>query len=118
MAKIRTVYVCSSCGQKSAKWQGKCPSCEEWNTLVEELEEVSSKKQRTASATRSSVKPVLLKDVEQESSSRLRTGIEELDRVLGGGFVPGSVVLLGGDPGIGKSTLLIECCDKIGRAHV
>lgn len=117
MAKIRTVYVCSSCGQKSAKWQGKCPSCEEWNTLVEEVEEVSSKKQRTISATRSSVKPVLLKDVEQESSSRLRTGIEELDRVLGGGFVPGSVVLLGGDPGIGKSTLLIECCDRLQRQN-
>lgn len=114
MARIRTVYVCSSCGGKTPKWQGKCPSCEEWNTLVEEVEQTSTKKRAGVSKS-GAAKPILLKDVKEEEASRMTTGIEELDRVLGGGFVFGSVVLLGGDPGIGKSTLLIDCCDRIQK---
>ena len=95
------------------KWQGKCPSCNQWNTLVEQEEvEVKASSKRTTSTISKSVS---LKTVKADVADRLKTGIDELDRVLGGGFVPASVVLLGGDPGIGKSTLLIECCDRIQK---
>lgn len=116
MAKIRTVYICKECGQKCGKWQGKCPSCGEWNTLVEDVISVGSQKTRqSAFLKNSSAYPMLLKDVDNEKTLRQKTGISELDRVLGGGFVAGSVVLLSGDPGIGKSTLLIECCDRMQK---
>lgn len=115
MARIKTVYVCSECGGKTAKWQGKCPSCGEWNTLVEDAEIVTGAKGKKTVGSSTGAAVTLLKDVGDEKKDRLKTGIDELDRVLGGGFVLGSVVLLGGDPGIGKSTLLIDCCDRIQR---
>ena len=97
MAKAKTVYICTSCGANSPKWIGKCPSCGEWNTYQEELIQAKV-----------SVKPKLLKDIETNNYHRIKTRDEELDRVLGGGIVPGSVILVGGQPGIGKSTLMLQ----------
>ncbi|MBQ9625447.1 MAG: DNA repair protein RadA [Clostridia bacterium] len=112
MAKVKTVYICNSCGSKYAKWQGKCPACNEWNTLTEDVEVVSPKaKSGKSGAAGASV--LTLDKVQAEQGNRLKTGINELDMVLGGGFVQGSVVLIGGDPGIGKSTLILDCCDRI-----
>ena len=98
MARPSTVFVCSACGTESAKWHGQCPGCGAWNTLAEEATSA-------ATAPRAAVKPVRLADVRAERHARLTTGIGELDRILGGGLVPGSLVLIGGSPGIGKSTL-------------
>src|SRR3954449_522982 len=98
-----TIFACTSCGHQSAKWHGRCPGCEEWNTLVEErpvAAAVGGRRARTAS-----IKPVALAEVEAPALRRFETGIGELDRVLGGGLVPGSLVLIGGAPGIGKSTI-------------
>ena len=106
MARSSTRFVCSACGHESPKWHGRCPGCEAWNTLVEEAGPAAGG--RAAATGRSgarAVRPVALADVRTESAARLSTGIGELDRVLGGGLVPGSLVLLGGSPGIGKSTL-------------
>ena len=115
MAKARTVYVCSECGYETAKWQGRCPSCGEWNSLVEEVREKStSSLSKSSPSARSGYgsagggKPVPLSQVEFQAGDRLTSHNEELDRVLGGGFVSGGVVLLGGDPGIGKSTLSLQ----------
>src|SRR4051794_513287 len=99
MPRPTTVFVCSACGTESAKWHGQCPGCGAWNTLAEESRAPAAKKSRGAG------KPVRLADVRAERHVRLSTGIGELDRILGGGLVPGSLVLLGGSPGIGKSTL-------------
>src|SRR3954447_11574585 len=103
MARSATVFTCSACGHDSPKWHGRCPGCGEWNTLVEERPTTSAPggARRRAAAPR----PTLLRDVQAPRVERLATGIGELDRVLGGGLVPGSLVLLGGSPGIGKSTL-------------
>jgi DNA repair protein RadA/Sms len=103
MARSATVFTCSTCGHQSPKWHGRCPGCGEWNTLVEERpgSAAPSGARRQAAAP----KPTLLRDVQAPAVQRLGTGIGELDRVLGGGLVPGSLVLLGGSPGIGKSTL-------------
>lgn len=112
MAKIQTKYVCQSCGYVSPRWVGKCPSCNEWNTFVEEVStplKLSKKPQGAAS----SIDPVPLEDLENEDVPRVKTNIEEFDRVLGGGLVPGSLILLGGDPGIGKSTLMMQMALKL-----
>jgi DNA repair protein RadA/Sms len=101
MARPTTVFVCSACGTESAKWHGQCPGCGAWNTLAEEARADS----RAPKAGGRAVKPVRLADVRAERHARLSTGIGELDRILGGGVVPGSIVLIGGSPGIGKSTL-------------
>src|SRR5215218_6460021 len=104
MARATSIFTCSTCGETAAKWHGRCPGCGDWNTLVEEAAPAAvgnGRGGRTAPAGR----PVPLRDVKAEQVARLRTGIGELDRVLGGGIVPGSVVLIGGSPGIGKSTL-------------
>ena len=101
MPRPATMFVCSSCGAESAKWRGQCPDCGNWNTLAEESRAPAKAAPRSAAA----VKPVPLSEVEAVRYTRLATGIQELDRVLGGGVVPGSLVLIGGSPGIGKSTL-------------
>ena len=107
MAKEKTVYVCSNCGQESPKWVGKCPSCGEWNTYVEEVirKEVVNKRPVSGIETEKP-KPIVLSEIEADDEPRIDLHDEELNRVLGGGLVPGSLVLIGGEPGIGKSTLV------------
>lgn len=113
MAKIKTSYICSECGFESPKWYGKCPSCGEWNTLNEELNSQQTK--NSFSNSFSTVNQVLaLDDICGENDERIPTKIEEFDRVLGGGIVEGSLVLLSGDPGIGKSTILLQICQNLG----
>ncbi len=123
MAKTaKTVYVCSNCGYESPKWYGRCPECGEWNTFSEELRQPAAKAP-SVSAALGAVAPagynpdevMRLKDVDSNREVRYYTGISELDRVLGGGIVRGSLVLLGGDPGIGKSTLLLQICEYLGE---
>ncbi len=109
--KAKAVYVCQSCGAQSPRWMGKCPDCGQWNTLVEEL--VEKPKAIGSRARRDGAEPLLLKDIEARDEDRLATRISELDRVLGGGIVPGSVVLIGGDPGIGKSTLVLQMLRQV-----
>ena len=115
MAKTKTVYICSECGAESAKWSGQCQNCGAWNTLTEEISapvEVSKKIEQKAKAPAKSLK---LSQIGKESEQRTDTGISELNRVLGGGIVPGSVTLLGGDPGIGKSTLLMQTAAELTK---
>jgi DNA repair protein RadA/Sms len=112
--KTNSIYVCQSCGYQSAKWLGRCPDCEHWNTLVEEVS--ASQPQKNPMFTTFSQDVSLLHAIEADESIRIATGMEEFDRILGGGVVPGSVVLVGGDPGIGKSTLLLQACDKMSSA--
>ena len=114
----KTVYFCQECGYESAKWMGQCPACKAWNTFVEET--VSSKKSSSGSikTTQKKTEPVVLKDISLSSDERQSCGIGELDRVLGGGIVPGSLVLVGGDPGIGKSTLLLQVCRNLAEKQV
>ena len=115
MAKEKTVYVCSDCGGTSPKWQGKCPSCNAWNTLIESVpESLSPAKNRFASLAKTA-EVAILGDIDAVDMARTPTGHEELDRVLGGGMVEGGVLLIGGDPGIGKSTLLLQALDSLQR---
>ena len=108
MVKSKTVYVCQNCGAKESKWVGKCATCGEWNSFVEEVE-VSVKGKRAASIIgNSSSRPLRLSEVKTNADERMDTGDGELNRVLGGGIVPGSMILLGGEPGIGKSTLILQ----------
>lgn len=111
MAKIKSVYICQSCGYESPKWMGRCPGCLEWNTMVEEM--VNKKKMGRANGKPSSAKPVPINSIDLSQEPRRHTGINELDRVLGGGIVKGSVTLVGGDPGIGKSTLLLQLAGNL-----
>src|SRR5487761_2659509 len=108
MARTKTIYSCTECGGQTAKWQGQCPHCMEWNTLVESVAEPVARGVNRFSALAASGKVQMLSDVAAEEMPRTPTGIEEFDRVLGGGLVSGAVVLIGGDPGIGKSTLLLQ----------
>jgi len=109
MAKTNTVFFCNECGYESAKWLGKCPACNAWNSFVEEKVVKQGNKKGVVSKA---VEPVSIKSIEQIKISRVSSGFDELDRVLGGGFVNGSLTLLGGEPGIGKSTLILQICDK------
>ena len=110
MVKAKTVYVCSNCGADSPKWIGKCPSCGEWNTYVEEIvvKEPVGKRALYGVSDGGKVRPVLLRDITSEEETRVDLGDRELNRVLGGGLVKGSLVLIGGEPGIGKSTLVLQ----------
>jgi len=116
LAKIKTLYICQACGGSSPKWQGQCPACQAWNTLEESLAETSSSN-RFEGLTNPIPRQKLV-SIDAEDSPRLPTGIDELDRVLGGGLVPGGVVLLGGDPGIGKSTLLLQALAQLSANGV
>ncbi len=118
MAKTKSVYICSECGAMSPQWLGRCPSCGKFGTLVEEIAETpapqkAAKRERSASFN----KPVALSQVREEKFERIPSGIAELDTVLGGGIVPGSLVLIGGDPGIGKSTLLTEVSAHLSKTQ-
>jgi DNA repair protein RadA/Sms len=112
--KTKTKFVCSDCGYESLKWLGKCPSCNSWSTFVEELEAPKNKYDISAGSASVRSVPKQLKDIGDDEGERLATGTKELDRVLGGGIVRGSLVLVGGDPGIGKSTLLLQICEDLG----
>ena len=123
MAKLRSAYVCSECGYESSRWYGKCPSCGEWNTLEEQVREVApatSSARVTRGAQRVALAPsdlpTAIRDISTADEPRYSTGMGELDRVLGGGIVKGSLLLLGGDPGIGKSTILLQICEFMGRS--
>jgi DNA repair protein RadA/Sms len=123
MAKIRTTYFCQNCGAESAKWVGKCPSCSEWNTYVEEVVQKETKNDRlqlfgNRDKGQSSNKPILLQDVGLQDFPRIAVPGKELTRVLGGGIVPGSLVLFGGEPGIGKSTLMLQLALRLKNLRV
>ena len=113
MAKDRSIYTCTECGATTPKWLGKCPGCEAWNTLTESVAE-SAPKNRFQSLAKA-LPVATLSEIEASDVDRQPTGIDELDRVLGGGIVAGGVVLIGGDPGIGKSTLLLQALDSLSR---
>jgi DNA repair protein RadA/Sms len=113
-----TVYVCQSCGRQSPKWLGKCPDCGEWNSMAEERARPAAASAAKGMAARGGfrlreVKPVRFGEIESQDDARVSSGITEFDRVLGGGIVPGSLILIGGDPGIGKSTLLLQVADRL-----
>ncbi|MCX2680532.1 DNA repair protein RadA [Galbibacter sp. EGI 63066] len=110
MAKVKTSFFCQNCGTQYAKWQGQCSACKEWNTLVEEIIQKEDKKgwKPTDTASKRTAKPLKIHEIDSSQEMRMSSGNMELDRVLGGGIVPGSVTLLGGEPGIGKSTLLLQ----------
>ncbi len=115
--KVKTKFVCSECGYESLKWIGKCPSCNNWNTFLEEIEQKQTKYDlvKPSSAVKST--PQSLNEIGEIEGERIATGNKELDRVLGGGVVAGSMVLVGGDPGIGKSTLLLQICECLGDKY-
>jgi len=111
-SKVITLYVCQNCGNSSPRWLGKCPECESWNTYVEEQQE----KTKTAYKANKTSKPIPITEIQSGKEDRIPTHNKELDRVLGGGFVPGSVILVGGDPGIGKSTLALQMLNDISAS--
>lgn len=116
MAKSKTLYVCSECGYESAKWYGKCPGCGEWNTMNEQQVSLSSDRVKGKKSASYSANVLRLKDIGGDVERRISTGVSEFDRVLGGGIVIGSLVLLSGDPGIGKSTILLQICEHLGKS--
>ncbi|MGB8001802.1 MAG: DNA repair protein RadA [Anaerobacillus sp.] len=114
MAKKKTKFMCQDCGYESPKWMGKCPGCHQWNTMVEEFVPSDTDRRRFVTSNEGSTsKPTSIRSIQKEMEPRIFTHITELDRVLGGGVVPGSLVLVGGDPGIGKSTLLLQTSSKL-----
>lgn len=119
MAKEKSVYVCSNCGQESPKWQGKCPACGQWNTFVEEIVRKESPARRPVSGIETAKsKPVTLDQIEAADEPRIDMHDAELNRVLGGGLVQGSLVLIGGEPGIGKSTLVLQTVLRMDERRV
>ena len=114
----KTVYFCQECGYESAKWMGQCPGCKAWNIFVEETVSAKKPASGTTGRTEKRQEPVILRDISLSEDERQTTKIGELDRVLGGGIVPGSLVLVGGDPGIGKSTLLLQVCRNLAERQV
>ena len=118
MAKAKSLYSCTECGGQSVKWQGQCPHCSAWNTLVETVAEAAASSHRYATSLAAASTVQALADVEAAEVPRFTTGIVEFDRVLGGGLVPGGVVLIGGDPGIGKSTLLLQALAHLATTRL
>ena len=115
--KMTSVFFCQSCGYESSKWMGQCPACKAWNTMVEETVDRSRLQGGGGSRRQESSSEVcILSEVTIREQDKVLTGIAELDRVLGGGIVQGSLTLVGGDPGIGKSTLLLQTCQKVAEA--
>ncbi|WP_114649593.1 DNA repair protein RadA [Pseudothauera hydrothermalis] len=118
MAKTKTAYLCTACGAQSLRWQGQCPQCSAWNTLVESVvEQGAAGGSRFAALAGTTGRLQSLAELEPREAPRMPTGIEEFDRVLGGGLVPGAVVLIGGDPGIGKSTLLLQALSRVAATE-
>src|SRR5215510_13809700 len=117
MTKVRTLFACQACGFESSKWLGRCPDCGEWNSFVEERQEAApaGKGRPSSLALAAGSHPQPYDAVDGAEQDRLPSGIGEFDRVLGGGIVPGSLVLIGGEPGIGKSTLLLQVAHLLGR---
>lgn len=115
MAKKKSIYFCQNCGHEENKWLGQCPACKEWNTFVEE--KITTSKSAAAARLDSEMQVLGLSEVKLDDILRVQTGIQELDRVLGGGIVPGSMILVGGDPGIGKSTLLLQVCQHLAEVQ-
>lgn len=115
--KTNTIFYCQECGYESVKWLGQCPGCKAWNSFVEEPVKATAKG-RVTMGVREDVKPLPISQIDLKEEERLSTGIGELDRVLGGGIVAGSLTLVGGDPGIGKSTLLLQVCQKLAAKEV
>lgn len=115
-SKKSTVFFCQNCGFESAKWMGQCPGCREWNTFVEEQVSTAALKKNGTQGSTARQKPAVLSEITMEKEDRISTGMQELDRVLGGGVVAGSLNLVGGDPGIGKSTLLLQVCRNFSDA--
>jgi len=111
----RMIYCCQQCGHKSPRWMGRCPECGEWDSLVEEKSAVSTRQDGGARGAAAQTAPVPIDAVPLEAEYRLLTGIREFDRVLGGGIIDGSLVLIGGDPGIGKSTLMLQVLNGLAR---
>lgn len=118
MANKKTVFFCQECGYESSKWLGQCPGCRAWNSFVEEPVKVTAKGKRVTMGVREDSKPMALSEIDLKEEDRLTTDILELDRVLGGGIVAGSLTLVGGDPGIGKSTLLLQVCQRLAAKQV
>lgn len=116
MAKNRTKFVCSNCGAETVRWMGRCPQCGSWNTLEETVEEVLPKQLRTTHEVVGGKRPQKLSEVNLENHERMQLAMPEVDRPLGGGVVPGSVILWGGEPGIGKSTLILQVCHAMAKA--
>jgi len=108
MAKVKKAFFCQNCGAQHTQWQGQCHACKEWNTLVEEIIEKEAPKEWAKEAVKEITSPIRMDSINVAEVPRIKTQDEELNRVLGGGLVPGSVILLGGEPGIGKSTLLLQ----------
>lgn len=117
MAKSKTIFTCNQCGYESSKWNGKCPSCGAWNSFEEGLPTTSSSISASSNAVNLSDSILELSDIQYDTDVRYDTGLSELNRVLGGGLVKGSIVLLGGEPGIGKSTILLQICQFLGEDH-
>lgn len=115
MPKAKTIFFCQNCGFESSKWMGQCPACKEWNSFAEEPQ-TSTKKTAAGNVRKDTPQPKTLSEIEMNQAARMNTGMGELDRVLGGGIVQGSLVLVGGDPGIGKSTLLLQVCRNLSDA--
>src|SRR5208337_1910455 len=119
MVKTKTVFGCQNCGYQSPKWLGKCPDCGSWNSFVEELVSPATERPvQSIAISGQDYPPQSIVSVETSEEGRVRTGVSEFDLVLGGGLVIGSVVLIGGDPGIGKSTLLLQALDRLARKKI
>ena len=110
--KNKSLYICNECGHESAKWYGCCPGCGEWNTMEEEIR--TPQQQKTVKSIKN-ITAQTINEIDADDEIRFKTGMAELDRVLGGGIVKGSLVLLSGDPGIGKSTILLQICEFLGK---